>query len=306
MRKENQIFQNLKEFRKVSNNIQNWILASRPKTLFAAVSPVVVGGSLAFKENKFNIISFSICLACAILIQIATNFVNDLYDHLQGSDDHTRTGPVRAVSAGLITPGQMKKAVILTFLLTFLLGLILVFKVGYIVLLIGICSIIAGYMYTAGSFPLAYNGLGDIFVFIFFGLVATAGTYYVNTQNLSFTILIFSAIPGLLITNILVVNNYRDYESDKLHKKNTLIALFGKKFGLFEYLFLNFLAIIFTVYLAVIINVFILLPLILLPLLYKNVRSLLLNSGSQLNKTLADTSFFSFLFSLLISIGILL
>nr|MBP9122348.1 1,4-dihydroxy-2-naphthoate octaprenyltransferase [Ignavibacteriaceae bacterium] len=162
-----------------------WILAARPKTLLAAFVPVIVGTSLAVAEGSYNLFVSSVALICSILIQIGTNFTNDLYDHLKGADTKERVGPKRALNEGWVTVAQMKVAIYLSFLLSFLMGLYLVYYAGPFILLIGILSIISGFMYTAGPFPLAYNGLGDLFVFLFFGFVGTVGTYFINTGYIS-------------------------------------------------------------------------------------------------------------------------
>ncbi|NOX64545.1 MAG: 1,4-dihydroxy-2-naphthoate octaprenyltransferase, partial [Chlorobi bacterium] len=167
----------------------------------AAVSPVLIGTSIAYYDNKFNFIAALIALICSLLIR--TNFVNDLYDHLKGSDSEERVGPERALAAGIISIGEMKRTIYLTFGVTFLLGLYLVYLAGWPILLVGIFSIVSGYTYTAGPYPLAYNGLGDIFVFVFFGVVAVVGTYYVQALQLSELIFVASIPAGTLITNIL-------------------------------------------------------------------------------------------------------
>ena len=198
---------------------ESWILASRPKTLLAAIVPVLIGSALAIKADKYHFYASLIALICSIAIQIGTNFVNDLYDFLAGSDSKNRLGPQRALSSGLITVTEMKWAIFITFSSTFLLGMYLVYLAGWVIFLVGILSIFAGIAYTAGPYPLAYNGLGDIFVFIFFGFVGTVGTYFVQALEIN-SFVVWASIPvGALITNILVVNNYRDVEEDKMHGK---------------------------------------------------------------------------------------
>lgn len=290
------------------NRITVWLLASRPKTLPAALAPVFVGTAVAINANKLNIIAALIALICSVLIQIGTNFVNDLYDYIKGVDDENRVGPTRALAAGWISKTQMKRAIYFTFGSTFLLGLYLVYIAGWIVLLIGVLSIISGYAYTAGPYPLAYNGLGDIFVFIFFGIVATVGTFYVQAIEFSNFALIASIPVGLLITNILVVNNYRDAEEDKKKNKNTLSVKFGKSFSLFQY----FISILISflvppvLYFSYYVTPFVLLPLLTLPLAIKLQIDMLKLSGMELNKTLELTAKLSVLYSLLFSIGIIL
>ncbi|OGU80950.1 MAG: 1,4-dihydroxy-2-naphthoate octaprenyltransferase, partial [Stygiobacter sp. RIFOXYA12_FULL_38_9] len=167
----------------------------------------------------FKPLAAIVALVCAILIQIGTNFVNDLYDFLHGTDKKDRIGPKRVVTSGLISIPEMKLGIIFVFGLSFVLGMYLVHLAGWEILLLGVISILAGIAYTAGPFPLAYNGLGDIASFLFFGLIGTVGTYYVQANEIS-PFAFWSSIPvGALITNILVVNNYRDREEDQSNGK---------------------------------------------------------------------------------------
>jgi len=291
-----------------TNRFKIWVLACRPKTLPAAVAPVIVGTAIAFKADKLNIIAAIIALICSLLIQIGTNFVNDLYDFLKGTDDENRVGPTRALAAGWISPVQMKMAIYLTFGITFLLGLVLVYNADWVVLLIGVLSILAGYLYTAGPFPLAYNGLGDIFVFVFFGIVATVGTFYVQAIEFSFFAFLASIPIGLLITNILVVNNYRDADEDKKKSKHTLTVLFGKPFTRYQYLSSLVISYLIPIVLWVIFKTsfFILSPLLTIPLAIKLQSEINKYSGVRLNKTLEYTAKLSVLFSFLFSLGIIL
>jgi len=287
---------------------QSWILASRPKTLLAAVVPVVVGSALAINKGKFNFIYSFIALLCSLLIQIGTNFINDLYDFLKGADNHKRKGPVRVLSSGLISVREMKIGSFLVFIFAFLLGLYLVFACGIVVLIIGVVSILAGIAYTAGPFPLAYNGLGDLFVFMFFGIVGTAGTYFLHLKE--FSLLSFlTAIPvGALITNILVVNNYRDIEEDKAAGKYTLAVILGRTFTRYQFIFLLFASFAVPAVLYFIYNfhAWIFLPYITLPLAYRLVDMLFTLEGFQLNKTLELTAKFSALFGILFAAGLTL
>jgi len=291
-----------------TNRLKVWVLASRPKTLPAAVAPVIVGTAIALNADKLNIIAALIALICSLLIQIGTNFVNDLYDFLKGTDDENRVGPTRALAAGWISTNQMKLAIYFTFGITFLLGLYLVYLAGWVVLLIGVFSMLAGYSYTAGPYPLAYNGLGDVFVFIFFGIVATVGTYFVQALEFSTFALLASIPVGLLITNILVVNNYRDAEEDKKKDKHTLAVIFGKSFAYYQYLFSLILSYLIPILLFVVYetSVFMILPLLTLPLAIKLQLELNKYSGKRLNKTLEFTAKLSVLFSFLFSLGIIL
>ena len=291
-----------------NNKLQIWLLASRPKTLPAAAAPVFVGTAVAYNSNEHNFLAALVALICSLLIQVGTNFVNDLYDFLKGADDENRVGPTRALAAGWISPTEMKRAIAITFGTTFILGLFLVYHAGWIILLIGIVSIISGYAYTAGPYPLAYNGLGDIFVFLFFGVVATVGTYYVQTLHFSWFALFASVPVGLLITNILVVNNYRDADEDKKKNKKTLAVKFGKRFALTQYFVSILLSYLMPIYIFIQFgtSLFILLPLISLPFAIKLILEIKKLEGKSLNKTLELTAKLSILFSFLFSIGIIL
>ncbi len=285
-----------------------WLLASRPRTLLAATVPVVVGSSIAIHDNKFSFTASLIALVCALLIQIGTNFVNDLFDFIHGKDTKDRKGPTRAVSAGWISQNEMKLGIVFTFGICFVLGLYLVYLGGINVLLIGIVSILAGIAYTAGPFPLAYNGLGDVASFLFFGFIGTVGTYYVQAHEVSSFVFWASVPVGTLITNILVVNNYRDREEDQSNGKNTLAVLLGEKFARFQYIFFMIVsyAILFVVYFTFKNSFFVFLPFLSFPLAIKLVRMLYTHKGKELNKTLELTAKLSGIYGLLFAIGILL
>lgn len=286
----------------------SWIIASRPKTLLAAVVPVMVGSALAISQHRFTLLLTLIALLCSILIQVGTNFTNDLYDHLKGSDTTKRKGPKRVLSAGLISPSEMKAAILIVFSLAFLFGLYLVFSAGVVILVIGVVSILAGLAYTAGPFPLAYNGFGDVFVFVFFGIMGTAGTYYLHLHE--FTLLaLLTAIPvGALITNILVVNNFRDIEEDREANKITLAVKLGKPFTKFQFvlsLCISYL-ILFLLYIVYDFSILIFLPLLTLPVAYVQIEMLFTFEGPQLNKTLELSAKYAAVFGLLFSLGIIL
>ena len=290
------------------NKFKSWILASRPKTLPAAIVPVIVGSSLAYSEEKFILLNSLIALFCSLLIQIGTNFVNDLYDFLKGSDKKGRKGPQRVLANGIISVNEMKIGSAFTFLLAFVAGLYLVYIGGIIILIIGIASILAGIAYTAGPFPLAYNGLGDLFVFIFFGIVATMGTYYVNTFEFSILSFLVSIPVGALITNILLINNYRDINDDKAANKKTTTVIFGKIFTRRQYIFLIVLSYIIPVTFFVYFNYsyLIFLPFLSIPLSAYLIKMLYTIDGEALNKTLELTAKLSGLYGILFSIGLIL
>ncbi|MHB1376610.1 MAG: 1,4-dihydroxy-2-naphthoate polyprenyltransferase [Candidatus Humimicrobiaceae bacterium] len=219
------------------SKISLWFKSTRPRTLPAAAAPVIIGIALAFYENKINLFIAIFTLMAALLIQIGTNFANDYFDFIKGTDTDKRIGPVRLIQAGLIKKNEMLAGFIIAFIAASVLGVFLVIRGGYPVLLAGIFAIIFGILYTAGPAPLGYIGLGDIFVFIFFGLISVTGTYYLQTLKINPVVLIASLAPGFLSAAILTANNIRDIKTDKEAGKRTLIVRFGYNFGLFEYLF---------------------------------------------------------------------
>ncbi len=214
--------------------LSTWILAARPQTLSTALVPVAVGSATAFVEGGFRPLPALVALFSAMWIQIGTNFANDLFDFEKGADNEERIGPVRATQSGLVTPGQMRAAVITAFAIAFLSGLYLVYIGGWVILAIGVLSILAGLAYTGGPYPLGYHGLGDLFVFIFFGIVAVTGTNYVQTLTFSPLALAYSLPVGLLATAVLIVNNIRDIDTDaKAGKRTTAVRLGREKTRLY-------------------------------------------------------------------------
>jgi 1,4-dihydroxy-2-naphthoate polyprenyltransferase len=208
--------------------LRDWYLAARPATLPAAVVPVLVGSALAVSARHLNVLVFVATLLGSLLIQIGTNFANDYFDFAKGADTAERLGPTRVTQSGIFTPRQVAIATAATFGLALLDGLYLVSIGGWPIVLIGLLSIVCGVAYTGGPFPLGYHGLGDLFVFIFFGIVAVCGTYYLQTGSMSLTALIASVPVGLMSTNILVVNNLRDIATDRAAGKRTLAVRIGR------------------------------------------------------------------------------
>jgi 1,4-dihydroxy-2-naphthoate octaprenyltransferase len=213
-----------------------WLMAARPKTLAAAAAPVMLGCALAIGDGAVALVPSLAALLAALLIQIGTNFANDYYDFVKGTDTPARVGPTRATQAGLVAPASMKRATVLVFALALLIGSYLVWRAGWPIVVIGLLSIAFGYLYTAGPYPLGYNGLGDLFVLIFFGPVAVAGTYYVNTLEWSGASVVAGLMPGLFSVGILTINNLRDIEDDRMAGKRTLAVRFGRSFARTEYL----------------------------------------------------------------------
>lgn len=306
-RSENdQIFSDIKNFLKVL------FLASRPKTLLASISPVIIGTSLAYVKIQTDGSKFETCylkitffqiLICAILIQILCNFINDLWDYYKGADTKSRIGPLRVVSSGFISPASMKKVIIILTSIIILLGAFLVYKGGFIILTIGILSLIGAYIYTAGPYPLAYNALGEIFVLIFFGPIPIFGTYYLLTKQLSTIPLTLGLSTGLISSALLLVNNIRDIEEDTKNNKKTLSIIIGKKNS--EILFsialvLSFLVVLLHTFVTFSLNL--LLLLMLLPFAYKLcVKLKKALSGEQYNEILGKVGMFLFIFSVFLS-----
>ena len=222
--------------------ILHWIRASRPKTLLASLVPVFIGSVLAY--SKHGIIGFQIPMLCflfSLLVQIGTNFANDYFDYVKGGDTQSRIGPDRMVQSGVIQPRKMLMASILISFLALLVGLILFgsAEVHSGVLPLGIVCILCAFFYTGGPYPIAYNALGDLFVILFFGFVAVILTEYFISSSLGFSFAPTYHIGfcvGLIINNLLIVNNYRDFEEDSKSGKRTTIVLFGRKFGMLFFL----------------------------------------------------------------------
>ncbi len=213
-----------------------WILAIRPKTLPASIAPVLIGAAMAFGDGEFHLLSGSICLIAALLIQIGTNLANDYFDFKKGADAN-RIGPVRVTQAGLIKPQVVLQVTILVFLLAAIACSYLVFIGGLAIGIIATAAIISGFLYTAGKKPLGYLGLGELFVFIFFGPVAVGGTYYIQTLDLNWAVVLAGFGPGFLSCAILAINNLRDIDGDQKAGKLTLAVRYGKSFAMNEYLF---------------------------------------------------------------------
>ncbi len=213
-----------------------WWMAARPKTLFAGLCPVIMGTMIAFKDQHFHLLSALGALLGALLIQIGTNFANDYFDFKKGADTPNRLGPTRVTSAGFITPATMLKATIITFMLAAAVGSYLILRGGWPIVWIGIASLLSGILYTGGPFPLGYLGLGDLFVLIFFGPIAVAGTYYVQALSWSLPSILLGFSPGLFSVAILTANNLRDVREDSQSHKKTLVVRFGKTFGKSQYL----------------------------------------------------------------------
>jgi 1,4-dihydroxy-2-naphthoate octaprenyltransferase len=213
-----------------------WLMAARPKTLPAAVAPVVIGTAMAVADGRLHLPSALCALLGAVLIQVGTNFANDYFDHARGTDSADRLGPTRVTQAGLIAPATMRGATGITFVLACVPGIYLVARGGWVFVGIGLVSILCGILYTGGPYPLGYLGLGDLFVLVFFGPVAVGGTYFAQALRISPEVIVAGLAPGLVSVAILTVNNLRDVEQDRRAGKKTLAVRFGRTFARLEYL----------------------------------------------------------------------
>lgn len=289
------------------SQIRTWLLASRPRTLTAAIVPVVVGSALAWRAGAFHLWAALAALLAAVLIQIGTNFANDVYDFKKGADTAARVGPTRVTSAGLLSPQQVERGMIVVFGLAMVLGAYLIYLGGWPILLIGVFSILAGLAYTAGPFPLGYNGLGDVAVFIFFGLVAVTGTYYVQAHTVTPAVWLAAAPIGAIATAIIVVNNVRDTDTDRAAGKHTLSVLLGRPAARLEYVGLLLMAYLAPVVLWWVFrfSVWTLLPWLTLPLAWGHTRALYTTEGPALNRTLGGTAQLLAQYGALFSVGLL-
>lgn len=281
-----------------------WVLATRPKTLPAAIIPVAVGAAVALSAGKFALLPSLAALLGAVLIQIGTNLANDYFDFKSGADNEDRLGPLRVTQAGLLSETAVRNAMIFTFALSALVGSYLVAVGGWPILVIGILSILSGIAYTGGPYPLGYHGLGDLFVFIFFGIVAVTGTYWVQALEWSWVAFAASIPIGLLSVAILVVNNYRDIDTDRVAGKNTLAVRMGEKATRAQWLACVGLS--FVIPVAQVIaggSPWLLLPLAAIPLAVVVGKKFLTARGRDLNPVLAATAKILVAFGVLYSIG---
>lgn len=281
-----------------------WLAAIRPRTLPAAVVPVAVGLAAASRSVALDVPVAVATLAAALLIQIGTNLANDYYDFLSGADAEDRLGPTRVTQAGLVSPGAVRTATIAVLGAAGAIGLWLVTVGGWPILAVGVLSLVCAIAYTGGPFPLAHHGLGDLFVFLFFGLVAVNGTAFLQTGVLE-PVSALAAVPvGCLATAILVVNNLRDAVTDARAGKRTLAVRIGPRATRAEYGLLVGLAFVALVPLALVAGAAVLAALLALPLAAHEVRSLLAREGTALNRSLAGTARLHLVVGLLLALGL--
>ncbi len=285
-----------------------WLLAARPKTLPAGIVPVLVAGVIAYSMDSFHLLSFVAALAGSVLIQIGTNFANDLFDFIKKTDTADRIGPTRVTQAGLVTRRQITAATIIVFTLAFLIGIYLVYRGGWPIVIIGLASIACGILYTATPLALGYIGIADLFVLIFYGPVALAGTVWVLAHEFSWAIVLAGLPFGMISTAILTVNNLRDIDTDRRAGKKSLAVRFGRNFARFEYGFMMFGAVAIAVWLALLTGKLYLLitTLYIFPAIPTMQTVFTKTDGAVLNAMLAHTGRLLLIYGLLFSIGWLL
>ncbi|HSU38540.1 MAG TPA: 1,4-dihydroxy-2-naphthoate polyprenyltransferase [Polyangiaceae bacterium] len=289
-------------------SLRAWVIAARPPTLSAALVPVAVGTACAAAEGSLKAGPALAALAGALLLQVAANFANDVFDYEKGADTAERLGPVRAVQAGLLSPSTVRRGLYFVIALALLVGVYLAATAGPVIIALGLASIAAAVAYTGGPYPLGYHGLGDVFVMLFFGFVAVLGTTFVQVGHLT-ELAIWAAVPvGALATAILVVNNLRDIETDRVAGKRTLAVRWGERGALAEYALL--LALAYGVPVALFARghetTTILLPLLTLPLGVGLVRAVARERGRALNPLLKRTALLLLAYGLLFALGLVL
>ena len=285
--------------------IKLWINAARPKTLAASIVPIVCAMLILPNHNLFKIHIFILTITAAIIIQIITNYINDLYDFLNGADKE-RIGPQRMLQSGLLSQREMIVAIKTLFILGIICGLPLVVHGGWPILMIGLSAFLFAYLYTAGPFPLAYHGLGDLFVFIYFGLISVMGSYYLQTGLIDKNVMWLGISIGAKNVLLLAINNIRDYAGDKKCNKKTLVVIFGNGLGKFQVLSMIILSYIGLFYLSTGLNnkLIFYISMISLPLSLSILNDIYNKKSEMLNKTLAKVVVLLCLETLLLAIGV--
>jgi 1,4-dihydroxy-2-naphthoate octaprenyltransferase len=287
-------------------SVRAWVLASRPATLTAAVSPVLVGTACAVSVGAFRLGPALAALGGAMLLQIGSNLANDVFDYEKGADTAERLGPVRAAQAGLLTPRALRAGMVVVFLLALAIGVYLTTVAGLAIVAIGLASIVSAIAYTGGPYPLGYHGLGDVFVMAFFGFVAVTGTAFAQAGYVP-ALAWAAAVPvGAIATAVLVVNNVRDRYTDVKAGKRTLPVRFGRRAGISEYVALIVAAYVVPAGLAAsgLRSWLVLLPVLSLPLALPLIRRVATDSGRALNASLVGTARLLLVHSVLFALGI--
>ena len=286
-----------------------WLMAARPRTLPAAVAPVLVGTALAGFGHVFEPLRFLAALLGATFIQVGTNLSNDYSDARRGADAEDRLGPVRVTAGGLVPPQQVLVATYVSFGLAVLAGVYLIVVAGWVLLLVGAASILAGIAYTGGPRPYGYEGLGEAFVFLFFGIVAVVGSFFVEVRHLSWEAFALAVPVGLLAAAILVVNNVRDIDTDRRAGKRTLAVRLGRERTRTMFAAVVYLAFVLTPLTWIFgpVTAWVLLPWLTLPLAARVVRLVRNRSdGPSLNQALAQSGILQLSFCVLLAVGLLL
>jgi 1,4-dihydroxy-2-naphthoate polyprenyltransferase len=288
--------------------VRIWVMAARLRTLPAAVAPVLVGTALAGTEDRFRVGAFIAALLGAIFIQVGTNLSNDYSDARRGADTEDRLGPVRVTAGGLVPPRQVLMATYITFGLAVVCGAYLVYVAGPLLLAIGAASILAGVLYTGGPRPYGYEGLGEVFVFLFFGVAAVAGSYFAQSEQWDWEAFVLSVPVGLLASAVLVVNNVRDMETDRRAGKRTLAVRLGRERTrmLYAVMVLVPFPVVLIPWLAGSLDAWVLLSWLVLPIALRLIKTIHEHAdGPTLNRALAGTAMMELVFCLLLSAGIL-
>ena len=291
-----------------TNSIKAWVLAARPKTMAAAATPVLLGCSLAASDGWLQFIPALLCFLFAFTMQIDANFINDFFDYLKGSDREDRLGPERACAQGWITLNAMKHGIASATILSCIWGVIILFFSGLEMIPVGLLCILFAFLYTAGPYPLAYHGWGDVLVIIFFGFVPVGCTYYTMCHDWTWSVTIACMASGLVSDLLLMLNNYRDRDQDKISGKKTLVVRFGALAGRWMYLSLGLIACMLCLLFVITGHLWaaILPQLFLVPHLNTWQHMVKINKGKELNKVLGETARNIALFGILLSLGLIL
>lgn len=283
-----------------TNSLRAWWLASRPKTLAGAAAPVLVGCSLAYRAGYFALFPSLICLLFAILMQIDANFINDYFDCVKGADREDRLGPKRACAQGWITLPAMRRGMYVVSIVAVAVGSCILFFTDWLLIPVGVLCVVFALAYTAGPYPLAYHGWGDVLVLVFFGIVPVCCTYYVLAATCTLPVLMASVACGLVTDQLLMVNNFRDREQDAVSGKRTIVVRWGAASGLWAYLALGVVAVAISLQFTALTLLF------LLPHIRTWARMKAIYQGVALNGILGETARNILIFSLLFSLGIVL
>ncbi len=289
-----------------THKIKAWVDATRPRTLPASAAPILTATAYAWYDGVVEWTAAVLCLVFALLAQIASNMANDYYDFKKGGDRADRVGPQRAVVSGLITPRAMLTATLIVLSAACLVGLCLIPYGGWWLIIVGVIIAVFALAYSAGPYPLSRHGLGDVAVFIFFGLIAVNFTYYVQAGVFTLPVLLASIAMGLLSINILLVNNYRDMEEDAEANKRTTVVIFGRRFASWWYLLNGFAACLCTAEMWLLsLHWTSILMVIYLMLHFSTYLKLLSSRGAALNPLLGATSRNLLIFTILLIVSML-